>query len=59
MEPEILTVRSCAISSGGNPVKPSIEFDTRHKRCVALTTPVCTKFIKNSITPKFIQKYFD
>ena len=43
-----MTVRSCAISSGGNPIKPSFEFDTRNKRCVGLTTPVYTKFIKKS-----------
>ena len=56
---DIVHVIPCAISNDGNAIKPSIEFDTRLKRCVGLDIDVDTDFVKRNgkVTPEFLSEH--
>ena len=47
------------LSTDGNALKPSIEFDSRLKTCAGLDIPVDIAFIKKNpkITPEFLQNH--
>ena len=49
----------CGISTDGNAIKPSIEFDPRLKRCVGLDIDIDSNFVKSSdkITPQFLNEH--
>lgn len=56
---DIVHVIPCAISNDGNAMKPSIEFDSRLKRCVGLDIDVDTDFVKRNdkVTPGFLSEH--
>ena len=54
-----LNLIPCVLSTDGNALKPSIEFDSRLKTCVELDIPVDIAFIEKNpkITPEFLQNH--
>ena len=55
-----LNLIPCVLSTDGNVLKPSIEFDSRLKTCVGLDIQVDIAFIEKNpkITPEFLQNHF-